>query len=93
MHFAFFVGVDLGNFDTTVKLGYNDLGYNELPLIANKTLLWLVQVTLPYYFPGYNEQNPGYNEQKWKVFFKLTKNKHFFSLKVVHFTLFKIKKN
>ena len=49
-------------------------------------------MTLPYFFPGYNEQNPGYNEQKWKVFFKLTKNKHFFSLKLAHFTLFKLKK-
>jgi hypothetical protein len=26
----------LHNFHCTVKLGYSELGYNELPLIANK---------------------------------------------------------
>ncbi len=27
------------NYETTVKLGYNELGYYELPVITNKMLL------------------------------------------------------
>ena len=41
----------LGRYNT-VKLGYNELGYNE-----QNELKWLVSVILRVHFLGYNEQN------------------------------------
>jgi hypothetical protein len=51
-------------FKTTVKLGYNELGYNEHSVITNKHLDKIGQFT--------TQMNPvitkpGYNEQKWPV--------------------------
>ena len=38
------------------------MSFNTLPdqMIPGKKIMWLVQGNA---FPGYNEQNPGYNEQ------------------------------
>ncbi len=52
----------------TVKLGYNELGYNELgynehSLIRNKYNILVGLACFGALFIGYNEQNPGYNEQ------------------------------
>ncbi len=49
------------NLFTTVKLGYNKLGYNELLVIANKKISL---VGFPKILPGYSKQHPSYNEQK-----------------------------
>jgi len=51
-------------FSYTVKLGYNELGYNEHSVITNT----MFSPKWPFYYtkqPGYN--NPGYNEQIWSV--------------------------
>jgi hypothetical protein len=48
---------DQSKFSTTVKLGYNELGYNELPLITNKFFQFFQsQMHIIYInLPGYNE--------------------------------------
>ena len=51
----------------TVKLGYNELGYNKLPVITNKLFpffspkLMITTVTDPVI------TNSGYNEKIWPV--------------------------
>ncbi len=47
----------------TVKLGYNELGYNKLLLIANKFNSLVGFQSFVHLFPGYNEHKPGYSEQ------------------------------
>jgi hypothetical protein len=51
-------------FRNTVKLGYNELGYNEQLVITNKFLS-----QIGYFTTQINPDitNPGYNEQKWSV--------------------------
>ncbi len=41
----------------TVKLGYNELGYNELPVITNRFFQFFQSQIQAYYIiqPGYNE--------------------------------------
>ncbi len=48
---------------STVKLGYNELSYNEHSLITNKYKILVGLACFGALFIGYNEQNPGYNEQ------------------------------
>ncbi len=48
----------------TVKLGYNKLGYNEHSLITNKYKILVVLACFGALFIGYNEQKPGYNDNK-----------------------------
>ncbi len=43
-----------------MKLGYNELGYNE-----QTEHIWLVWVVLKEHFPGYNEQNPVITNKIW----------------------------
>ncbi len=50
---CFFKKYPIVNKYNTVKLGYNELGYNE-----QKKNNWLVQVIFMMVLPGYNEQNP-----------------------------------
>ncbi len=48
-----------------MKLGYNELGYNEHSVITNKKYNWLVQVIFMINLPGYNEQKKAQKDQKF----------------------------
>jgi hypothetical protein len=66
------VNIKQVNLRNTVKLGYNELGYNELPLITNKFESLVGFQSFVPLFLGYNEQNPGYNEQMISLLTKIS---------------------
>ncbi len=50
---------------TTVKLGYNELGYNEHSVITNKKIYLVGLGHFSDTFFGYNEQNPVITNKTW----------------------------
>ncbi len=55
----FYIVFESFDVKTTVKLGYNELGYNKLPPITNKFESLVGFQSFVPLFLGYNEQNPG----------------------------------
>jgi hypothetical protein len=67
------------NFETTVKLGYNELGYNELPVIVNKFkhLVWFSIFYLTA-LSVIKNQIPAITNNFFRFFDKLLFNAQFF---------------